>query len=523
MLVADEPNLIDQEYGDDTLLFLHYSHDVLDTIRYALEVYCVASGARINWDKSYGILARSDDVPTWGPSDFTWLRPSGTCGYLGFQVGLDVSPEQQFSRVMQSMRRKLCYWSSQHLSMADRALMANQVLLASAWYVASCWTLHGRVMLLLRRLIRNFLFGGSDGTHDTRARVHWSTFIMATSQGGLGIIDLEMQSRVLLTKLNVRELFPGNEPWKMLLHSGLATVSPTYGVREGHIWIPGMRRVSLAGELEKLQQDGDIPPDFLQNDGCTTNSVSFGANPDARQVRAELLKSMLDSCSNALVSMASELSEAEDRERVCSGPGRWQNLRTMGDAKALLNYVFNNAVDTRCQLWDLHRENKELKESIGKLKELLKQSEAHRREVHRQQQLAEHAIAKAITTSTQIGAERSGVRGIKEMSLRFLHTRTLDSQECFHSYNQSDMLSISSGGSQYGFRKINSRGARAKHSNPQMGKLLRWKRSHERWLLQFKWKWQKPWRLSEWIRHGDESLTRARPSRMLPAPEFQQS
>ncbi|MCO5597243.1 hypothetical protein L7F22_051319 [Adiantum nelumboides] len=282
-------------------------------------------------------------------------------------------------------------------------------------------------------------------------------------------------------------------------------------------------RVSLAGELEKLQQDGNILPDFLQNDGSTTNSVSFGANPDARQVRVELLKSMLDSCSNALVSMASELSEAEERERVCSGPGRWQNLRTIRDAKALLNYVFNNAVDTRCQLWDLHHENKELQESIGKLKELLKQSEARRREVQRQQQLAEHAIAKAITTSTQIGAERSAVRGIEEMSLRFLHTRTLDSQECFHSYNQPDMLSISSGGSQYGFRKINSRGARVKHSHPQMGKLLRWKRSHERWLLQFKWKWQKPWRLSEWIRHGDESLTRARPSRMLPAAEFQQS
>ncbi|MCO5612078.1 hypothetical protein L7F22_066340 [Adiantum nelumboides] len=38
MLVADEPDLIDQEYADDTLLFLHYSLDVLDTIRYALEV-----------------------------------------------------------------------------------------------------------------------------------------------------------------------------------------------------------------------------------------------------------------------------------------------------------------------------------------------------------------------------------------------------------------------------------------------------------------------------------------------------
>ena len=45
----------------------------------------------------------------------------------------------------------------------------------------------------------------------------------------------------------------------------------------------------------------------------------------------------------------------------------------------------------------------------------------------------------------------------------------------------------------------------------QAGKLWRWKRSHHQWLLQFKWKWQKPWRLSEWIRHSDETIMRARP------------
>ncbi|MCO5607522.1 hypothetical protein L7F22_061719 [Adiantum nelumboides] len=133
MPVADEPDLIDQEYADDTLLFLHYSPDVLDTIRYALEVFCVAIGARIKWDKSYGILVGSDDVPTWGPGDFTWLRLDETCRYLGFQVGLDVTPQQQFSPVMQSMRRKLCYWSTQHLSLVGRALVANRVLVASPW------------------------------------------------------------------------------------------------------------------------------------------------------------------------------------------------------------------------------------------------------------------------------------------------------------------------------------------------------------------------------------------------------
>lgn len=45
----------------------------------------------------------------------------------------------------------------------------------------------------------------------------------------------------------------------------------------------------------------------------------------------------------------------------------------------------------------------------------------------------------------------------------------------------------------------------------QAGKLWRWKRSHHQWLLQFKWKWQKPWKLSEWIKHSDETIVRSRP------------
>lgn len=51
------------------------------------------------------------------------------------------------------------------------------------------------------------------------------------------------------------------------------------------------------------------------------------------------------------------------------------------------------------------------------------------------------------------------------------------------------------------------------------GKLWKWKRSHHQWLLQFKWKWQKPWKLSEWIRHSDETVMRARP-RLQPFPQI---
>ena len=133
-----ERDLVDQEYADDTLLYALYIVGILDAIHRALIVFSLASGACINWHKSYGILIGSNEQPTWGISDgFRWLQRGQSCRYLGFQIGIDISLQQQFEPVLQSIRRKLCHWSSRHLLLACRALVANQVILASIWYITS--------------------------------------------------------------------------------------------------------------------------------------------------------------------------------------------------------------------------------------------------------------------------------------------------------------------------------------------------------------------------------------------------
>lgn len=68
---------------------------------------------------------------------------------------------------------------------------------------------------------------------------------------------------------------------------------------------------------------------------------------NARLARISSLENMLSISSNTLVAMASQLSEAEERERAFTGRGRWNQLRSMGDAKSLLQYVFNVAADAR--------------------------------------------------------------------------------------------------------------------------------------------------------------------------------
>jgi hypothetical protein len=70
-------------------------------------------------------------------------------------------------------------------------------------------------------------------------------------------------------------------------------------------------------------------------------------SPGARNSRIFALENMLATSSSTLVSMASQLSEAEERERIFSGRGRWNQIRSLADAKNIMNYLFNLASSSR--------------------------------------------------------------------------------------------------------------------------------------------------------------------------------
>ena len=221
-----EEELLDSEFADDTAAYLHGHEANLVRFQLALEQFCDASGAKINWHKSCGFWVSEDALPQWVPStQFQWIPPGRAVRYLGCQVGLDLTAEQQIAPLLLSIRRKLIFWSSARLSLAGRVVVANQVLLATMWYITSCWIFSGSCISQVQRLIRNFLWSGRDGG-PARAKVSWSVITLPTSQGGLGIVDPACQSRALLGKLVVRGLLPGAEPWKELLIHRLGRCTP---------------------------------------------------------------------------------------------------------------------------------------------------------------------------------------------------------------------------------------------------------------------------------------------------------
>ena len=70
-------------------------------------------------------------------------------------------------------------------------------------------------------------------------------------------------------------------------------------------------------------------------------------SPSARSSRISALENMLSSSSSAMVSMASQLSEAEERERLFNGKGRWYHVRSLPEAKNIMNYLYQLASSAR--------------------------------------------------------------------------------------------------------------------------------------------------------------------------------
>ncbi|KAE8656023.1 Kinesin-like protein BC2 [Hibiscus syriacus] len=152
--------------------------------------------------------------------------------------------------------------------------------------------------------------------------------------------------------------------------------------------------LTLVKQVDQLSSTSAIPHSVNNR-----HSRLLSMSPNARRERIASLENMLSMSSNALTAMASQLSEAEERERGLVGRGRWNQVRSINDAKNLLQYLFNATAESRCQLREKDLEIKDLKQQLKDLTALLWQSEAQKKELVKEQKMREQAVAIALATS----------------------------------------------------------------------------------------------------------------------------
>ncbi|KAL1310182.1 kinesin-like protein KIN-4C isoform X1 [Arachis ipaensis] len=145
------------------------------------------------------------------------------------------------------------------------------------------------------------------------------------------------------------------------------------------------RRNKMASEMSKLKEEVEMMNQYGTSDGSVLMS------PGAKNSRIFALENMLSTSSSSLVSMASQLSEAEEQERVFSGKGRWNQVRSVADAKNVMNYLFNIASSSRCLVREKEiicrekdMEIKDLKEKVVRLNYAVRQLEMIKVQLTRQ-------------------------------------------------------------------------------------------------------------------------------------------
>lgn len=262
-------------------------------------------------------------------------------------------------------------------------------------------------------------------------------------------------------------------------------------------------RAALAEELTSLKREMD----FASTPHQEKNGQFRFLSTKTRLERIASLESMLDVSSNALTAMASQLSEAEEREHNLHTKTRWNSIKSMTDAKCLLQYVFNSTAEARCKIWEKDMDIKEKTEQLNDLLCLLQLSEVQNREILKEKKTREHTLSIALASSSSPSSSVTSRSSSKQYG-----DSNASNQSSPPSYHRATkhLKYAAPGTVNVSVRESaalleEKRNMKAVKNMGQSGKLWKWKRSHHQWLLQFKWKWQKPWKLSEWIKHNDET------------------
>ncbi|XP_054788474.1 kinesin-like protein KIN-4C isoform X2 [Prosopis cineraria] len=230
-------------------------------------------------------------------------------------------------------------------------------------------------------------------------------------------------------------------------------------------------RASMAKEISRLKEENDI---LKQND--TSDCISM--SPGARKSRIFALENMLAATSTTLVSMASQLSEAEERERVFGGKGRWNQVRSLVDAKNLMNYLFNVASSSRCLLRDKEvscrekdMEIRDLKEKVVSLSCSLRQMEMQKAELlHQGVALKQYSESGGNTGfSNNVGGHKYDLRKPENrrstILLEDMDLCDMDSDEYDVGVDETDDEWVASG--KLRVKKRNSKSGRSSWENSQ--------------------------------------------------------
>ena len=213
LILLDNSFLTSIMFADDTSLYLSDYAENLDRAFKILDLYCVASGGKLNRHKIRCIWASLLFKNFFGGDNLgvQWLEERKAIRYVGIPLGFKNFQTTKDVIALAFVTKHLNLWTNRQCSLAKRFINATQAIEASLCFIAGCVDNSYKTLKNIIRVIRNYIWS-RDAYHKARARVAWQTLILPHSLGGVKILDPLNMSLVLLSKFIVQGLEPTKGP-----------------------------------------------------------------------------------------------------------------------------------------------------------------------------------------------------------------------------------------------------------------------------------------------------------------------
>jgi hypothetical protein len=188
------------QYADDTLCIREASIENLWSLKAILRGFQLVSGLKVNfWKSNLMSVNVSDDFMRVAFVFLNCRIGSIPFKYLGLPVGASPRRASTWEPLLDSLKKRLGAWGNKYVSLAGRIILLNSVLNAIPIFYLSYMKMPIQVWKTIRRLQREFLWGGRRGKNRI-PWVKWDVVCLPKRMGGLGVRDVRVVNISLLTK-----------------------------------------------------------------------------------------------------------------------------------------------------------------------------------------------------------------------------------------------------------------------------------------------------------------------------------
>ncbi|KAK1432883.1 hypothetical protein QVD17_09785 [Tagetes erecta] len=212
-LPNDGPVISHLFYADDAIFLGEWSLSNVQNLGRILKCFHVASGLKINFNKSslFGVNVDSLDVEL-AVGVLNCQTGKLPFPHLGIPIGENMARVKSWKPVVDRFTSKLSSWKARSLSFGGRLTLVKAVLGSLPLFFFSMFKAPVQVVNKLESIRRGFLWGGSESSPGI-SWVKWDIVIAPKDAGGLGVGSLRDANLALLAKWRWRLKASRDDLW----------------------------------------------------------------------------------------------------------------------------------------------------------------------------------------------------------------------------------------------------------------------------------------------------------------------